>query len=397
MPYQSPLTAYDSDIEVNDARSQDYYSNASEVPVMENSSNEAMLKKMDLMMSLLENMGKRMAEQEKRIESQDEKIVMLKRHHTNKGKNKDNDDCEDEENEDGMDIDSVAPGNGKRPRHRTGDIKQFNGERSEWISWRTEAQTKLRIDGNAIGNEEEKFGYLYMHMSVAAQKRIQQWYNLRLKLGTDCTPAAFFERAEGTFGDPNERKNALTLLEVIKQRKDESFSDFVTRFEELLAQAGGEDWAMDLQVNALEKSLNSEMQSRLVSYPLPDPSYNTFRSACLTIDAKLQAMKTWTRNASASVAPKIIGGSGGSKDSLGKSRGDDRVDNRERAPWVSGEERERRRNLGLCLRCGGANHRQKGCRLRSAIDPNNGSGKVRVSAVNVEDSVDNTSDFQGKV
>lgn len=158
---------------------------------MENSSNEAMLKKMDLMMSLLENMGKKMAEQEKRIESQDERIVMLKGHHTNKGRNRDNNDYEDEENKDDMDIDSVAPGNGKGPRHRTGDIKQFNGERSEWISWRTEAQTKLRIDGNAIGNEEEKFGYLYMHMSVAAQKRIQQWYNLRLKMGTDCTPAAF--------------------------------------------------------------------------------------------------------------------------------------------------------------------------------------------------------------
>lgn len=156
-----------------------------------------------------------------------------------------------------MDLDEVVPRNEKRPCHRTGDLKQFNGERSEWISWRTEAQTKLRIDGRAIGNEDEKFGYLYMHMSVTAQKRIQQWYNLRIKMGTDCTPAAFFDRAEGTFGDPNERKNTLTLLEVIKQRKDESFSNFVTRFEEILAQAGGEDWAMYLQVNALEKALNN--------------------------------------------------------------------------------------------------------------------------------------------
>lgn len=216
-------------------------------------------------------------------------------------------------------------------------------------------------------------------------------------MGTDCTPAAFFDRAEGTFGDPNERKNALTLLEVIKQRKDESFSDFVTRFEEILAQAGGEDWAMDLQVNALEKALNNEMQSRLVSYPLQDPSYNTFRSACLTIDAKLQAMKTWARSTSIITPPKVTGSTGGSKDFQGKSRGGERVDTRERAPWASAEERERRRSLGLCLRCGGANHRQKGCRLRSAVEPRSEGGIVRVNAMGVEGSIEGTSEHQGNV
>ncbi|POS82381.1 hypothetical protein EPUL_004424 [Erysiphe pulchra] len=35
------------------------------------------------------------------------------------------------------------------------------------------------------------------------------------------------------------------------------------------------------------------------------------------------------------------------------------------------QKRERRRSLGLCLKCGGANHRQKGCRLRSAVEPSN--------------------------
>ena len=397
MTYQSPSTASDSDLETDDAQNHiTFY----DIPdKMANSLSDELLKKMDMMMSHLETMSRKMEEQEKRLELQDQTISSLKKY-KGKSQKKFDEDSENEDNTDVMQTDSIDPGNEERPRHRTGDLKQFNGERSEWISWRTEAQTKLRIDGRAIGNEEEKFGYLYMHMSVTAQKRIQQWYNLRIKMGTDCTPAAFFERAEGTFGDPNERKNALTLLEVVKQRTDESFSDFVTRFEELLAQAGGEEWAMDLQVNALEKSVNKEMQSRLVSYPLPDPSYNTFRSACLTIDAKLQAMKTWARSTASTASTSTLKPSNfsGSKQQFpSKGQASDRVDNRERAIWASAEERERRRNNGLCLRCGSANHLQKGCKLRSAINTSSKGEKMSVNSMGLGDNIERVSEYQGKV
>lgn len=249
------------------------------------------------------------------------------------------------------------------PRHKTGDLKSFSGDRSEWIAWRTEAQTKLSTDGRAIGNDLEQFGYLYMHLQTRAQKRIQQWYNMCLKLGTNCNPSAFLERAESTFGDPNEKKNARTLLSATKQGSDESFSDFITKFEELLAQAGGEEWPQDVQVDTLEYSLNKDMQSRLVSYQLVDPSYNTFRSACLSIDAKLQAMRMRSRNSGQATLPGSTGGSSqGNRQEKASGR------ERERAPWASPDERERRRQAGLCLRCGGANHAQKSCRFRSAVD-----------------------------
>ncbi|RKF84240.1 hypothetical protein GcM1_134006, partial [Golovinomyces cichoracearum] len=188
------------------------------------------------------------------------------------------------------------------PRHKT--------ERSEWIAWRTEAQTKLNTDGRAIGNDQEQFGYLYMHLQTGAQKRIQQWYNMCLKTNTNCNPMAFLERAEGTFGDPNEKKNARTLLSATKQRSDESFSDFITKFEELLAQAGDEEWSQDVQ---------------------PAPLNNTSRSG----------QGNWQETAD------------------GKAK--------ERAPWASPEERDRRRESRLCLRCGGADHLQKACKYRSAI------------------------------
>lgn len=92
----------------------------------------------------------------------------------------------------------------------------------------------------------------------------------------------------------NERKKARTLLSETRQRNHERLLDFITRCEELMAQVGGEGWQQDIHVDTLKYSLNKEMQSRLVVYQLMNPTYNTFRSAYLSIDAKLQAIKMGT-------------------------------------------------------------------------------------------------------
>ncbi|RKF71509.1 hypothetical protein GcC1_098016 [Golovinomyces cichoracearum] len=249
-------------------------------------------------------------------------------------------------------------------RSIAGELQLYYEERSEWISWQTEALTKLRIDGHLLGGPEQKFGYLYMHLQRNAQKRMQQWYSMCLRTRTNCNPEAFLARAESTFGDPNERRNARTLLNAMKQGPNESFSDYITKFEELLAQAGGEGWPQEVQVNALEESLNREMQSRLVNDISADPNYQSFRATCLTIDAKLQAMR---------MRSKIYGNRaemGGEKRDIGSSGGGN---NRRRAPWASTEERERRRREGLCLRCGGGDHLQGRCRFMSAGNTQEGS------------------------
>ncbi|KAI0996852.1 hypothetical protein K3495_g11332 [Podosphaera aphanis] len=253
-----------------------------------------------------------------------------------------------------MDIYEKSVHDNYRPPHRTGELKSFSGDRAEWVAWRTEAQTKLRTDGRAIGNDEEQFGYLYMHLQTSAQRRIQQWYNMCLKLRTSCNPTAFFDRAEATFGDPNEKRNTRTLLNAIKQEDNESFSDFITRFEELLARAGGEEWPQDNQVNALEEAVNKEIQLRLVSYKMEDPSCYTFRAVCLSIDAKLQAMRMRSRLISAAsrgLTSSLYSASGQRNNPRPPNNGSNH-NHQERAPWASPEERERLRLEGLCLRCG---------------------------------------------
>lgn len=98
------------------------------------------------------------------------------------------------------------------PRERIGELKSFSGKRVDWSSWKTEAQTKLRIDGKSIGGEQYQFGYLYMRSSTSTKKRIQTWFNKCIKTNANCTTAAFLRRAEEVFGDPNDRKSAQTLL-----------------------------------------------------------------------------------------------------------------------------------------------------------------------------------------
>ncbi|RKF74074.1 hypothetical protein GcC1_086020b [Golovinomyces cichoracearum] len=58
---------------------------------------------------------------------------------------------------------------------------------------------------------------------------------------------------------------------------------------------------------------------------------------------------------------------------------------KERAPWASPEERDRRRESRLCLRCGGADHLQKACRYRCAIVKQ--SRDPRVNAAHVQNGI----------
>lgn len=391
MFFRNPDSA-DSDTDLPDAA----FHEASTQKMDTSPTNELDMK-MDRMMALVEDMSKRMREQEEMLQEQDRLIASLQGEKNTECRNK-----KPRSSLEPMDVD-FSLSSPQHFHHRTGELSKFNGERAGWISWRTEAQTKLRIDGRAIGTEEEQFGYLYMHLTTTAQKRIQQWYNMRLKLGTGCTPIAFLERAEGTFGDPNERKNAHTLLMVIKQKDNESFSEFITGFEELLAQAGGDDWPMEVQVNTLERAVNKEMQSRLVSYPLSDESYFTFRAACLTIDAKLQAMRTWNNSSSSgAVSGKSGSGSANSKMNVPVSKNSGASvgnynNTGERARWVSTEERERRRQAGVCLRCGRNNHILKECRFRRAVEPQIRSNDLKINEVDVGGNIENTSDNKGNV
>ena len=45
-----------------------------------------------------------------------------------------------------------------------------------------------------------------------------------------------------------------------------------------------------------------------------------------------------------------------------------KIKENERAPWASSEEKERRRQAGIYLRCGGADHMQKNCKFRSSVN-----------------------------
>ncbi|RKF96020.1 hypothetical protein GcM1_031001, partial [Golovinomyces cichoracearum] len=58
---------------------------------------------------------------------------------------------------------------------------------------------------------------------------------------------------------------------------------------------------------------------------------------------------------------------------------------KERAPWASPEERDRRRESRLCLHCGGADHLQKACKYRSAIVKQ--SSDPRVNEAHVQNGI----------
>ena len=68
-------------------------------------------------------------------------------------------------------------------------------------------------------------------------------------------------------------------------------SDYVPKFEELLARAGGTTWDDMVCINYLQNSLNSELSKTLISNPHLLIEYQSFKDDVLRINAQLQAFK----------------------------------------------------------------------------------------------------------
>ena len=261
-------------------------------------------------------------------------------------------------------------------------------------------EAKLRIDAEAIGKEEERVWYGFGCLTGTASQRIHPW--IEFAKNTDqFTVKGFFDRLDKAFEDTEKITKAIDRLNCIRQG-NRCFREFLQEFEQIVLEAQGWGWDDTFKKGFLRAALNRELCDRLVSQNVPD-GYEDFVTQLRMTSDKMEAIKTWNdrRNRNRGIYPQ----STHSQDTT--SRADPmeweptqsvniaatmhpRVcqsshSNPKRATWVSHDEIGRRISEGLCIRCGGQNHRIKECSLLPAINPNRQGNRniqnPRVSAV----------------
>lgn len=322
-------------------------------------------------------------------------------------------------------------GTQQRPRRRLKDPKPFSGKKTEWKSFRLEAENVLATDGEAIGDATDQLRALYAWLEGKPKNSSTSFVSASIQKGV-CDPLAFLDRLEAVYGERDRKQKALKALREIRQGDDETFAAFYPRFEAELNDAGSELWTEDTKINYLQGALNESLKSRLVLLDDTDV-YIDFARQCEKISSKMELLGQWKgknrdegrkRRSGANTLkhgsdphspvaredmmeweptepPVTVSATRiGNINGYPSKRPEDRDLLGKRAKWVTADEIQHRREEGRCLRCGRSGCRIATCPLAAPIPPRNRSERqpIQVNRAAIEDATSNESESeeQGK-
>ncbi|RKF74222.1 hypothetical protein GcM3_090017, partial [Golovinomyces cichoracearum] len=300
-----------------------------------------------------------------------------------------------------------------RPRNSQPHPEKFSGiDNSQYPQFRSLIEEKLRIDANAIGNEEERVWYGYGRLTDVSLRRIHPWIEFA-KGKEQFTFAEFLDWLDKEFGDPEKITKAINKLNSIRQG-NRSFREFLQDFEQTLLEAQAWEWTDDAKKGYLRTGLNMDLIDRLVSQVEPR-RYDDFVSQLRIASDKLEALKAWDsrRERNCGTVAQSSYGLEPQEDvdhmdweptpsvnvsaAQRKFKGKMNHKPRARATCVSQEEIGRRISEGLCIRCGGQQHIIKGSSLLLPLNPNrhnwNQSQKSRIATSGVAEVGNNAGDL----
>ena len=231
-------------------------------------------------------------------------------------------------------------------------------------------------------------------------------------------PEAFFTQLEKVFADSNERTKALERLTNMRHSLGQPWHEHQLEFDELLLTSGGDSWEDSAKIGHLRNTFSNP--ARLYTASMPKMSdYYEFSEEVERIMTNLEetdqfkvANKRWKEknkdpvtNVTGSMRTHMLpakarvdadGDTVMATTNMGGYRGKGNGDHKgfkgkQRAKWVDTAEREKRREKGLCFRCGAAGHRISECPYRAAVRPTTinavGVGPLLEDEFEIQDSV----------
>jgi hypothetical protein len=165
--------------------------------------------------------------------------------------------------------------------------KLFDGNRRNFQAWQLAMESKLQVDGPALGGPADQFAYIYARLDQTPQSLAAAYFR---RGGNDGSrnPAEFMEYLSSCYGDPHLKQRALNRLETMRQDQKESFAAFLPRFERELADSGGANWDDEIKINALRRVLNREMETYLIGQLILPTAYPGFVNALQSLGANIE-------------------------------------------------------------------------------------------------------------
>lgn len=210
-------------------------------------------------------------------------------------------------------------------------------------------------------------------------------------------PEAFFAQLESVFADSNEKAKALEQLTFLKHSIGQPWHEHQLEFDGLLLSADGESWSDETKIGYFKNTFSNPAKMYTAAVPKTSDYYvfseevERIMTNLETTDQFKVANKRWLKEKNkdsrltmaASAHPRRpamaarVDADGDTIMAPTQAYGDRKKPRGERKPstgkqrakWVDMAERERRKEKGLCFRCGTDGHRIRGCPYAPAIQP----------------------------
>jgi hypothetical protein len=325
------------------------------------------------------------------------------------------------------DKESTAPRGWKPPT--------WDGRAEAFRDYLLRLRSSYRVRSAAKPTLSMDFYWNTIYDTLPARERARMrhfWERGSATKGKD--PEAFFAQLEKVFADSNERTKALERLTSMKHSLGQPWHEHQLEFDELLLTSGGDSWEDSAKIGHLRNTFSNPARLYTASMPRMTDYYE-FAEEVERIMINLEetdqfktSNKKWReknqnyQNSSIYSAgsqnyqnPSIYAvGRARSYDPQAKARANSDEDTvmtptsvggyraknngerkgfkgKQRAKWVDAAEREKRREKGLCFRCGANGHRIAECPYAAAVRP------AAINAVGLEPLLEDDLDFKDSV
>lgn len=256
----------------------------------------------------------------------------------------------------------------RRPKAVLPDVTKYDGlDKALYPQFAGSLRAKLEIDGEAIGGERERVWYGFGRLKGEGASRVFPWIE-HAQRTNNLTIAALFQQMDTAFRDPRTQEKALAKINKTKQGAT-SYGEFLTEFDRLLLEADGWGWPNNVKKGYLKAAISTSLLTAMVG-TREAATYEEYCSQLRMTSDQLDEVKEkksgfgrkWNNRMDAPTRA-----SSPARDTMDWEPTTSASATRARSKeprWASNDEIDRRRQEGLCLRCGNEGHRVRQCRTK---------------------------------
>lgn len=163
----------------------------------------------------------------------------------------------------------------KHPKPSLPESEKFNSTVHKFDMWDTVIQTKLAIDGAAIGDPIAQFYYVSMNLSSQVQAMVFPQL-ITIRASGEYNFETILDQLTCVYNNPNKIEEVEERLPSIRQDSSDSIGAYISRFERLLYESKGEAWTDATKIGILYKGLILSMCRRLSQQLNLSKSYPDF-------------------------------------------------------------------------------------------------------------------------